>query len=160
MGISGLFVGSNPEKVVRTSEIPVLESKQRHQDLKVNKIVFASDLEKESIPAFKKASAFARLLSASIEIVYINHAGANFMGFDDVEKRVDSFKKELGEPVEVNFYNYHTVEGGLFNYCFRYNIDLLVIPTHGRKGLAHFVVGSLAENVSNHAKMPVMTIKL
>ncbi|WP_235855461.1 universal stress protein [Flagellimonas pelagia] len=159
-GLSDLFVGSNTEKVVRTSNVPVLVIKQRHPDFKINTMVFASDLEKESIPAFKKASAFARLLSASIEIVYINHAGANFMGFDDVKKRMDSFKKELEEPVEVKFYNYHTVEGGLFNYCFRNDIDLLVIPTHGRKGLAHFVVGSLAENVSNHAKMPVMTIKL
>ncbi|NDV44744.1 universal stress protein [Flagellimonas sediminis] len=159
-GLSDLFVGSNTEKVIRTSEIPVLVIKHQHLDFKVNKMVFASDLENESIPAFKKASALAQLLSASIEIVYINDAGANFMGVDDVRKRVADFKRELDQSVEVHFYNYHTVEGGLFNYCLMNNVDLLVIPTHGRKGFAHFLVGSLAENVSNHAKLPVMTIKL
>jgi Universal stress protein UspA and related nucleotide-binding proteins len=159
-GLSDLFVGSNTEKVIRTSEVPVLVIKHRYLNFKVKKMVFASDLENESITAFKKASAFANLLSASIEIVYINDAGANFMGVDDVRKKVANYKKELDQSVEVRFHNYHTVEGGLFNYCLMNDVDLLVIPTHGRKGFAHFLVGSLAENVSNHAKLPVMTIKL
>nr|WP_297789544.1 universal stress protein [uncultured Allomuricauda sp.] len=159
-GLSELFVGSNTEKVVRTSDLPVIVIKKPHDEFSINKMVLATDLSKESIPVYKKAKAFAELFSASLEVVYINSSGANFMGFDDVEKRIESFKKELGQEINVNFYNHHSVERGILNYCFEKDADLLVIPTHGRKGLAHFVVGSLAENVSNHAKIPVMTIKL
>ena len=159
-GLSELFVGSNTEKVVRTSDLPVIVIKKSHDDFSIKKIVLACDLDKESIPVYMKAEAFAKLFSASLEVVYINTSGANFMGFDDVEKRMESFKKELGKEINVTFYNHHSVERGILNYCFENNADLLVIPTHGRKGLAHFVVGSLAENVSNHAKIPVMTIKL
>jgi len=159
-GLSELFVGSNTEKVVRTSEVSVLVIKKQHDDFNIKKMVFSTNLETETIPAYKKAAAFAKLLSAELEIVHINNSGANFMGYDDVEKKMEVYKSELEEPVQIKFYNYHTVEGGLFDYCFKNDVDLLVIPTHGRKGLAHFVVGSLAENVSNHAKMPVMTIKI
>lgn len=159
-GLSELFMGSNTEKVVRTSELPVMVVKKPHDDFSIKKIVLACDLDKESVPAYRKTEAFAELFSASLEVVYINTSGANFMGFDDVEKRMESFQKELGKEINVNFYNYHSVERGIFNYCSEKGADLLVIPTHGRKGLAHFVVGSLAENVSNHAKMPVMTIKI
>lgn len=159
-GLSELFVGSNTEKVVRTSDVPVLVIKKRHETIDIKKMVFACDMEIENIPAYRKAAAFANMISASLEVVYVNTAGANFMGYDDVQKRIAVFKKQLTEEVKVDFYNYHTVERGILNYCAEQNADLLVIPTHGRRGLAHFVVGSLAENVANHAKIPVMTVKL
>ncbi|AEM71867.1 UspA domain-containing protein [Allomuricauda ruestringensis DSM 13258] len=159
-GFSELFVGSNTEKVVRTSDIPVIVIKDQHEDFTIKKIVMASDFAKENISVYKKADAFAKLYKASLEVVYINTTGANFIGYDIVEKRMEAFKKELGKDIQINFYSHPSLERGIFKYCNEKDADLLVIPTHGRKGLAHFVVGSLAENVSNHAELPVMTIKL
>lgn len=159
-GLSELFVGSNTEKVVRTSDVPVIVIKKPHEDFTINKIVMATDFAKESVPVYKKADAFAKLFKASLEVVHINTTGANFIGYDIVEKRLEAFKKELDSNIQVNFYSHPSVERGVFKYCHEKNADLLVIPTHGRKGLAHFVVGSLAENISNHAQMPVMTVKM
>ncbi|WP_318312792.1 universal stress protein [Flagellimonas crocea] len=159
-GFSDLFVGSNAEKVVRTSDVPVIVIKKPQKDFRIGKIVLACDLTKENIPVYKKAEAFSELFRASLKIIYVNTVGANFMGYDNVEERKKAFEKELGKEIQVDFYDHRSVEEGILNYCFEQNADLLVIPTHGRKGLAHFVVGSLAENVSNHAKLPVMTIKL
>lgn len=39
------------------------------------------------------------------------------------------------------------------------NIDLIVIGTHGRTGLAHAVMGSVAEKVVRKAPCPVLTIR-
>ncbi|HEY4358344.1 MAG TPA: universal stress protein [Acidobacteriaceae bacterium] len=36
--------------------------------------------------------------------------------------------------------------------------DLLVVGTHGRRGLQRFILGSFAEGVIHHAKCPVLTI--
>ncbi|HET9552229.1 MAG TPA: universal stress protein [Anaeromyxobacteraceae bacterium] len=36
--------------------------------------------------------------------------------------------------------------------------DLIVLGTHGRGGISHFVVGSVAEEVVRHAPCPVLTI--
>lgn len=159
-GLSDLFVGSNTEKVIRTAEVPVLVVKQPRENYDFKRIVFACDLKTENIPAYRKAKAFAEMVAAKLEVVYVNTAGANFMGYDDIDKRAAQFSTALVEKVTVHYYNYHTVEKGIFSYCNANDTDLLIIPTHGRKGLAHFVVGSLAENVANHSNFPVMTIKL
>jgi nucleotide-binding universal stress UspA family protein len=39
------------------------------------------------------------------------------------------------------------------------NVDLIVIGTHGRTGLAHALMGSVAEKVVRKASCPVLTIK-
>lgn len=159
-GMSEFFVGSNAEKVVRTSEIPVLVIKRPHEDFSIKKIVFACDLKLENIAAYKKAVAFAQLFSATLEIVYVNTSGANYMGYSDIERKSKDFKDALGEEVKIKIYNYQTVEQGIFNFCLEHNADLLVMPTHGKKGIAHFLKGSKAEDVVNHAKLPVLTIKI
>ncbi|WP_231562635.1 universal stress protein [Muricauda sp. MAR_2010_75] len=159
-GLSKLFVGSNTEKVIRTSKVPVLVIKQPHKDFNIKKMAFACDLDVENIPAYTKAVAFAQLFSAKLETFYVNTLGANYMGYSDIEKKIKYFTHKLGEEIPIRVYNHYSVEKGIFNFCVEHNIDLLVIPTHGRKGIAHFLAGSTAENVSNHAKLPVLTLKL
>lgn len=39
------------------------------------------------------------------------------------------------------------------------NADLVVMTTHGHSGLAHVFLGSTAENVARHVKIPVLTVK-
>lgn len=38
-------------------------------------------------------------------------------------------------------------------------VDLIVMGTHGRTGLAHVFIGSVAEKVVHHAHCPVLTVK-
>ena len=37
--------------------------------------------------------------------------------------------------------------------------DLLCVSTHGRTGLAHFLLGSVAEKIIRHAPCPVLTVR-
>jgi universal stress protein A len=39
------------------------------------------------------------------------------------------------------------------------NVDLIVIATHGRTGLARMLIGSVAERVVRHASCPVLTLR-
>jgi len=41
----------------------------------------------------------------------------------------------------------------------RHGVDLVVMGTHGRTGLAHVLLGSVAERVVQHAPCPVLTVK-
>ena len=43
-------------------------------------------------------------------------------------------------------------------YAEAQEVDLIVMGTHGRRGLRHLVLGSVAEEVVRHAPCPVMTV--
>jgi universal stress protein A len=40
------------------------------------------------------------------------------------------------------------------------DIDLIVMGTHGRSGLSHLALGSVAERVVRHAPCPVLTVRM
>jgi nucleotide-binding universal stress UspA family protein len=47
----------------------------------------------------------------------------------------------------------------IIDYAAKHDIDLIVMATHGRTGLAHVLLGSVAEKVVRKAPCPVLTIK-
>ena len=77
-GIKEVFVGSNTEKVVRTSEIPVLVIKHKVKEFKMDTVVFASNFDKEAIVVFRKAKKLFDVLGAKLKLVFINTPGDGF----------------------------------------------------------------------------------
>jgi nucleotide-binding universal stress UspA family protein len=47
----------------------------------------------------------------------------------------------------------------IIDYARASNVDLIVMATHGRTGLAHVLLGSVAEKVVRKAPCPVLTVK-
>jgi nucleotide-binding universal stress UspA family protein len=45
------------------------------------------------------------------------------------------------------------------NFAAKNAIDLIVIATHGRTGLQHVLMGSVAERIVQHAPCPVLVVK-
>lgn len=48
----------------------------------------------------------------------------------------------------------------IVEYAADYDHDLIVVPTHGRKGLSRYLVGSVAEKVVRLASTPVLTARM
>ena len=46
----------------------------------------------------------------------------------------------------------------IVEYAHEHNIDLIVMGTHGRTGMAHLLIGSVAERVVRTALCPVLTV--
>lgn len=159
-GFKEIFVGSNTERVVRSSDIPVLVIKDYMPGFKIRNMVFASDFRTESIPALKKAQDIADKLGADIQLVYINVPGEGFRSTADIYAQVNNYLSEAHVGKEVDIYNDYSVERGVLNYCEANQADLIAIPTHGRKGITHFFLGSIGEDVVNHSKIPVITFKI
>ncbi len=69
---------------------------------------------------------------------------------------------KIQEMVQYNkiFSVLKNVSRDLFNYCNKAQMDVLAIPTHGGRGLSHFFIGSIGEDVANHASLPVLTFKM
>lgn len=164
-GIREVFVGSNTEKVVRTSEIPVLVIKNQSPNFQPENGVFACDFLENSIGPYKRAKWMFDLLGVKMQLLYINLAG-DFRSTREIEKRILSFMTKAEEPNpflalnEVVQYNDYSVEAGIFAYSQVSNTDIIGIPTQGRQGLAHFFSGSIGEDIVNHSELPVLTFRV
>lgn len=163
-GLSEFFVGSNTEKVIRTSTVPVLVIKKSEPGFKLKKVVFACDFKIENLYAFIHAVKLFSENKAEINLVYVNRPSEYFITKAELDNRVSYFMSKVRDlnlkNIEVAYVTDYSVENGILAYCKQINADLVAIPTHGRKGWAHFFVGSLGENIANHAHMPVMTFRI
>ncbi|UCD60759.1 MAG: universal stress protein [Flavobacteriaceae bacterium] len=164
-GVSEIFVGSNTEKVVRTSDIPVLVIKEPTPLFSPELVVFACDLRVESIKAYHNARALFSQWNLKLHLVYVNLPNEEFMSTEEMKKKAEFFLKiahngEVPSNTEIEYVSDYSIEGGIFNYANDVNADLIAIPTHGRSGIAHFFKGSIGEDVVNHANLPVITFRV
>ncbi|MCB4798694.1 universal stress protein [Neotamlana laminarinivorans] len=162
-GISEIFVGSNTEKVVRHSNIPVLVLKD---DIKIEgfkKVLFATDFSSESVEVYKKALAKFEALNVEVNLLYVN-TPSRFLTSKEMREKVANFLTEAegntNRMANTSFVSNYSVEAGILNQASEINADLIAVATHGRKGIAHFLEGSISEDVANHAVLPVMTFKI
>jgi nucleotide-binding universal stress UspA family protein len=159
-GLKELFIGSNTEKVVRHSEIPVLVIKNEIPIFEVKNFVFATDLDPETIPTFKQAIDFAHKLNSKVELVMVNTPG-KFITTRDIDLRLETYSEGINnDEFHFSVYNDVSIETGILNYAQKINADLIGISTHGRQGIAHFINGSLSEDLVNHSRTPIVTFKI
>ena len=163
-GMVDVFVGSNTEKVVRSADIPVFVVKNRIPDLKLDDVVFASDFKEENIRPFLLAVHLFESFDSKIHLLYVNLPNENFRSTTEIDNRIAEFlQKAEGSTARMKDVNYHadySVERGIINFSNRLGADIIAIPTHGRKGIAHFFTGSVGEDVANHSTLPVITFKI
>ena len=159
-GLREILIGSNTEKVVRTSQTPVLVIKNEHKAFNINSFVFASDFKDESKASYKKAIEFAKILNAKIHLLMVNTPN-KFMSSAKANSCIKNFVNHFDySNYSIHIYNDDTIEKGIMNFSASINADLIGMSTHGRQGISHFFNGSISEDLVNHAKRPVITFKI
>lgn len=164
-GFNEMFVGSNTEKVVRTSEVPVLVVKGEPKNFTLDSAIFVSDFSTNSVNVYKRAMKFFTEFNTEVELLYINLPADKFRSNNQLQKRFRDFMTEaeagsIERLDDILIYNDYSVESGVFNYCETTRTSLITIPTHGRQGLAHFFSGSIGEDIVNRSDIPVLTFKI
>ncbi|SHF91165.1 Nucleotide-binding universal stress protein, UspA family [Flavobacterium micromati] len=159
-GIEDILIGSNAEKVVRLSNIPVLVIKKNPDSFKPDNFVFASDFSKEIKKPFKKMLRFVEIFDAKLYLVMICSPNS-FKTTLESEKTMNKFvKKHNIKNHSLHIFNDTNIENGIINFAQHVNADLIGICTHGRTGLAHFFNGSISEDIVNHSSKPVITFRI
>ncbi|WP_417874805.1 universal stress protein [Xanthomarina gelatinilytica] len=163
-GLSEIFVGSNTEKVVRHSEVPVLVLKHKFNKDHLKDVVFASDFSAESVAVYQKAKTLFQDFKAKLHLLHVNLPSDRFRSTNEIDETVSNFlmkaEGNLDKLSQVNFVSDYTVEKGVLNFANKIGADLIAVSTHGRTGIAHFFEGSISEDIANHAVLPVMTFKI
>jgi hypothetical protein len=78
-----------------------------------------------------------------------------------VKSEFAKFEKQYElENYTVNIYNDATEEDGVIYFAEDIGASMIALGTHGRSDLIHLLSGSIAEDLVNHAKIPVWTLSL
>lgn len=159
-GIRELFVGSNAEKMVRRSPVPVLVVKD-YDKRPVKNIVFPNTLDTEGQEDLvMKVKSLQNFFKARLHIVWIN-TPFNFTSDEVTNARLGAFAKRfMLKDYAIHIFNDISEEQGIQAFSNSVKGDLIAMATHGRKGISHLLNGSLAEDVVNHNKGLVWTYSL
>ncbi|MGQ2983372.1 universal stress protein [Flavobacterium sp.] len=160
-GFQEMFIGSNTEKVVRTSDVPVLVIKKEEGTFNPQKFVFASNFSDEIKKPFAKVVDFANMFGIHIHLTFINTPN-DFKSTHAAEKKMHDFISgfQVANGYTTHVYNDVNVEKGILHFANSVNADLIGMCTHGRQGLAHFFNGSISEDLVNHSVRPVVTFRI
>lgn len=136
--------------------------------MNIQKILFPTDFSAISERSFKHAAYLADLFDAELHVLNadagntpddpMGHLGlreesANTWS-DAVKPKNVTGARVVHAQVRVN-----SPSAGILEYADGHDIDLIVMATHGRRGLDRFLEGSVAEEVVRMAPCPVYTIR-
>jgi len=140
-----------------------------------NKILFPLDFSETSEQVLSYVLAMADKFDTHISVVYVTRDLSYFTELDVPYPTIYSFNQDIKRGAEKTMqrfceqhlqgykYSNYILSGDpateLVNFIKDNDIDLVIMGTHGRKGLDRIVFGSVAESVSRNSTAPVMTIR-
>ena len=158
-GLNDVLIGSNAERVVRDAEVPVLSIQDGKENVQIKNIVFATDFSEETKLVFPFIKLFAEVFEAQCHILKII-SDPNFKARNLAKKEGENFLKENGfgkYPITI-LPDFKSKASGISRFAEVNKTDVIALGTHGRHGLAHFLKGSIAEDVVNYSLLPVLTV--
>lgn len=156
-GLRELLIGSNAEKIVRSAPMPVIVLKS-HFTGQVKNIVFPNTLETENQEdLIMKVKALQHFFGATLHIVWVN-TPTNFASDTFTNERLEKFAKRfMLKDYTTNVFNHHNEEEGIMRFTQMIHGDMIAMGTHSRKGIAHVILGSMAEDIANRTENIIWT---
>jgi nucleotide-binding universal stress UspA family protein len=159
-GFNEMLIGSNAEKVVRRAKIPVLAVKEFVDEQSFKNIVYASSFSESEDKFITEIKALQQAFGSTIHMVRINTPN-NFMTDWTSRKIMRQFVEKYDLiSYTFNIFSDTIEEDGIIYFAEEINAGMIAMATHGRTGFAHLLSGSIAEDVVNHSKRPVLTYNL
>lgn len=137
----------------------------------IERILVAVDFSKESNLAAKFAVSMAKEYRARLYVLHVYDPlpEYDYLHEDYNKKRMEQLQEELsslipdkvkaGLEVQEILVEERAVHHTIVEKAKELGVEVIVIATHGRTGLAHVLVGSVAEHVVRYAPCPVFVIR-
>jgi len=141
-------------------------------------ILVATDFSEPSDAALAYGRALARTFGATLHVVHVVDnvptlvygAEAYAVPMPELQEEIDNAaRKQLADllvdndrpplPVRSILLTSNAPAAAIVDYAKSERVDLIVAGTHGRGGVAHLLMGSVAERVVRTAPCPVLTVR-
>jgi|SRR5690349_13655631 nucleotide-binding universal stress UspA family protein len=145
--------------------------------IRIKNVLVATDFSEPSAAALDYGREVARTYGATLHVLHVvedlrwryatDMAPAALVGVqEDVEASAASRLNALVTDEDRRQLRAHTValtaivpSEAIVQYAKTEGVDVIVMGTHGRNGLAHLFMGSVAERVVRLAPCPVLTVR-
>jgi nucleotide-binding universal stress UspA family protein len=170
------FLGSNGERVMRKAPVPVLVAR-KPLNANAKQFLVPTDFSAGAHKAAEEALALAKSFNGHISFLHVRGLTPRYTYYyegamaasmpilrptpEDFEADWESFFSSLplgNIPCENRSEKGHAATAIVQN-AEAIHADLIVMGTHGRGGLKHMLLGSVAEEVARKASCPVLTIR-
>ena len=159
-GLSEVLIGSNTEKVVRRAKCPVLTVKEEVNDSVFNSIVYATNMGDHEDSVIDSLKELQKAYDSKIYMVWVNTPN-NFKADRLTKAMMRKFAdKHNLEDYEVHVFNDVIEEDGIRHFADEVDAGMIVMGTSSHTGLSRIIRGSIAEDMVNHAKRPVLTVSM
>lgn len=140
-------------------------------------ILVPTDFSPSSELAIEAVKILAAQNDAKVTLVHVHSAGGVLLGGQgalepghsldqETEEKYHAALKQIVATKLPNVEKAKTVVivatsawRGIVDYAKKEGVDMIVMTTHGRTGIEHVLIGSVAERVVRHAECPVLTLR-
>jgi len=171
--IESILLGNTADRVLRNAKCPVVVTRGDFKTYKINKILVPTDLSEYSEYTLEQVVELARASSAEIDLLHVLDVHTydpnkveDFMKSDKgeiLQKKVrDAMKMPDGaEDVSINkvVIRGFDISAEIANYARENNVGMIVMSSHGRRGISKLLLGSVTDKVIRIAPCPVMAVK-
>lgn len=176
-GFDQFVFGSTCEKVVRLSHVPVLTVRPQEKwslddlSLSFKRVLCTLDFSDFSKAGLTTAVELCKKFDAKLVLAHaldtrleypVLEPGIVAGTLDSRQRDAENYLAEVAKEVEGVECETHTVAGNphvaLLKLIEQNDIDLVVMTTHGHRGLSHLLLGSITERIVKRSSAPVLTI--
>ncbi len=160
------FIGSNALRVARESTIPVITIKGKHHRKGCKNIVLPLDLSKETREKVTKAIELSKLFGgATIRVVSVLFTTDEFVvnrltrQLGQVKAFLEKEDIECSAEIIKGIKGEETLAENILEYAVKVEGDLIMIMTQQEVDFTQYFIGSSAQEIINHSKIPVLSIR-
>jgi nucleotide-binding universal stress UspA family protein len=151
------IIGTNAERILRFTDIPVLVINNKLTNLNLKNIVFPSNFENDSLHVYPLIHYIAKLYKSKVHLLHIN-TKKDFLPTEEMTKRFDKIKKRFDGNFKTVIRAAYEINEGIVKYSKEVKADLIALGVRRRKGPARYFTDRITEDVIRHTTLPVLAI--
>ena len=161
-GIAEFFVGSNTYKVVTHAKVPVLSVQTTASHLGYKNILLPIDDSTHSRQKVNHAIELAKHFGSKLHILGLEHSDDDAIDrgkFEIKLEQIVAYAKKCGVHCDMEIVKGSNQAKTTLEYANNKDNDLIIIMTDQEENISGRLLGSYAQQVVNHSKIPVLSVQ-